>query len=206
MLPEPVSILLVDSMGVPVDGLVPVLLVYKDRLGVSRTKPLVANTSGGRYWFQPTTADVAAGVVWVLSCPGASTPYLFDTLYDPAYPFLAVLSLDPAGGLAPTFPPVWVYYLDVNGLPTTRPTLTGLTPYLWVALPSDSSLASGVQWAVDTQGAIPSYYSGTARSTGIPSAAITSVPPTQRSFCTKHCLTGIVNEKTYFSVTMCEDC
>ena len=119
MLPEPVSVLLVDSLGVPVDGLVPVFLIYKDRLGTNRTKPVVANTTGGRYWFQPTTTDVAAGVVWVLSIPGASTPCLFDTIYDPAYPFIAVLLLDEEGGLTPSNAPTWAFYLDINGLAIT---------------------------------------------------------------------------------------
>ena len=214
MLPEPVSLLLVDGSGAPVDGLVPVFLLYKDRLGTNRTQPVVTNTIGGRYWFQPTVADKAAGVVWVLSIPAiflpvplsTSTPYVAGSIYDSAYPFLSFFMLDSGGGIVPTLPPLWLYYLDVNGLPTTRPTLTSFAAYLWVALPSDSSLASGIQYAVNTQGAIPAHYSGTLRSSGVPSSPLVASPPfNPQAMKIQTSLVGIVSEKTYLTAVLTQD-
>lgn len=161
MLAKPVSMLLLDEVGDPIDGIT-TTLIYKDKSGTDRVPPTVVNTAGGRYSFQPSDDDATVGTIWLMSAPGTSTPYLFGSISTIDKPFIAVFIQDGSGGLAPTGTPTWRFYLDSGSVPiVTQPSIISVAgTYLWCATPADADLVNGVQWCIDTGGGYPSFYSG----------------------------------------------
>lgn len=123
---------------------------YRNRAGTSRTPPTItqllkASVPTGVYRFQPTTADVAEGIAYVITTgSGASPAYYAGALHSDALPFAALLLIDSAtGGLWAGAAPTVDFYVDPSSNARTPPSVNMVRTYLATMSPSAADLLVG---------------------------------------------------------------
>jgi hypothetical protein len=166
---DPIAFGVLDADGNPLTTAAPAFLLYVERDGTSRAPPPVVHLGLGRYAFEPTAADEAVGVCFLLDggagarINGAGR-YLAGTVPEAAA-FECWVLTDGGGnlwtGAAPTFPSGG--YEDRHGNALTPPAISSLGLGVYAFTPSASDIAAGVNYRVDSPpGALPAYLFGSA--------------------------------------------
>ncbi len=147
-----ITVAYADVTQTPLTGLTPVFTQYVDKAGVSRAAPTVTELGGGEYVFEPTTADIVAGTIFVLD--GGATAierYKYDGIFDPEVnPFSVFCVFDMSGDLSAGAPTIG-FYSDLDGNTRSAPTVTaaGGIAYLYTITPSAADLALGIAFRWD---------------------------------------------------------
>lgn len=162
-----------DVVGAPKTGLVPTVLVYKNRLGVDVTKPAVVALGGGLYGFAPGGTDVSGGTIWVVDNGALASPetrYAYGALHSDDDPFIVSFLTDSFYALWTGVAPTIGVYKDATGVDriSVAPAFTsvGGLKYLYYAQPTAAEATIGVVARIDApNGAGPandvvSVYSG----------------------------------------------
>jgi hypothetical protein len=155
-----ISFSLYDSDGLPYTGATPVFLKYVDKNGNARAQPTITRIKTNIYGFQPTDADVLAGVAWATDSGSASVPqYTAGAIFQSAAQFDVMLFLNNDGTLWTGAAPTIGTYCNFQGVDQTPASLVALATYLYAIIPNSTDQANGVFWRVDAPvDAIPSYF------------------------------------------------
>ena len=173
-----VSFAIFDDSGDPVTGLAPGFLVFKDGLGVDRTKPAIVEMGSGKYGFTTTTADDMANSIYVVSASfGSITKYVPGFVRNAIAFGLFDGGGTPLVGQSPTF----LNYDDPTGAPLSPPTITDMGNGLYSFIPPDAHISSSAGFLVSSNGSgLPPYYDGTISSGS--TGGQDGTPPTVSNF------------------------
>lgn len=164
-----VSFQLYDNTGAPLTSATPSFIVYKTKAGVDRlgSAPPISHEGNGVYQFSPSPSDIAAGIVYLVATgAGAFPAHIFGGVYLSTSPFGVFLFKDGSGNLyTGGSSPSFALYKDRGLNSFTAPALQNFSApggfYLWLAVPSDSDLSTGISFAVTSPASTtPTSYAG----------------------------------------------
>lgn len=151
-----IAFALYNTDGTPRAGAAPTFTAYKDRAGANRTAPTIDDLGLGLYQFEPTAADRATGVAYLVN--GGTSGYVAGVLGSSDLFAFAVY--DSAGAPYVSATPTFASYQTQAGAEVTPPTVVNLGLGLYAFVPAAPELSAGAAYEIAT-GQYPERLAGT---------------------------------------------
>lgn len=166
---------------VPVPGATPVFVAYRDRFGADRmgVAPVIRNLGGGLYGFDPSAADEAIGVGFIVDAGAGNSPrYSYGAIGNVAV-FFALFDSNTGAPLATATPSISTYKKPDASSASPVPTVLNAGGGVYTFTPSDSDRVYGVAFegASGHASAWPPRFGGVVSDPVITSSPSASPPP-----------------------------
>lgn len=131
---------------IPVPGATPVFVAYRDRFGANRigVAPVIRNLGGGLYGFDPSAADEAIGVGFIVDAGAGKSPrYSYGAIGNVAV-FFALFDSNTGAPLTSATPSITTYKKPDASSASPVPTVLNAGDGVYTFTPSDSDRVYGV--------------------------------------------------------------